>query len=252
MSVGIFIVTFHKDAQWLHYCLRSINVFGTGFDKVVVACPYRDLAVVYPIVEANGARITGFEEVPGKGFQHHMAIKMMADHYIDTDYILHTDSDSIFIEAFRPEDYFVDGKPVLLMQDYESFKNWHSGVYAWKRSTEAALKLPALYETMRRHPAVHPRMIYSELRQHIKSVQKRPFLDWALDAGERDWSEFNIMGAYGWHSYRDWYHWVDLGREPRPPDKIVQFQSREGLEQMVNCPLGNLRARDIVEKLNEI
>lgn len=232
MSVGIFIVTYHGDAQWLHYCLRSINVFGSGFAKTVVACPYRDLAVIYPIVEENGAKITGFEEVAGKGFQHHMAIKMMAEQYIDTDYILHTDSDSIFVEAFRPEDYFADGKPILLMQQYDHFITKHPAVYGWKRSTEAALKFPAHFETMRRHPAVHPRAIYPELREHITCVQKRPFLDWALAGGAREWSEFNIMGAYALRNHHQSYHWIDLGREPRPADKIVQFQSRAGFDQV--------------------
>lgn len=249
MTVGIFIVTYHGDAQWLRYCLRSIQAFATGFHKVVVACPYRDLAVIYPIVEENGAKITGFEERGGKGFLHHMAIKMMAEKYIDSDFILHTDSDCIFIEPVRPEDYFAGAKPILLMEEYERFKSWHSGVYGWKQATESALKLPAMYETMRRHPAVHCREIYPEVRERISRVHEKPFLDWALAGNDRDWSEFNIIGAYAWHNYRERYHWIDTGKEPRPQDKIIQFWSRGTIDQVVECQLGKFQAQEIIRAL---
>ena len=33
----IFIRSYHRDLEWLRYCLASINKFVTGFDGVVVA-----------------------------------------------------------------------------------------------------------------------------------------------------------------------------------------------------------------------
>lgn len=239
MSVEIFIVTYWKDAEWLAWCLKSIQKFASGFSGVTVACPSRDFHVIEPIVKAHGAKIAGYEEVEGKGMVQHMALNCMADEYVFSDYALHMDSDCIFIEPVTPEEYFRDGKPVLLIEEYEHFRESHPGVYYWKYCTEEALGRPVLYETMRRHPAVHPRGVYPKVRAAVERHQKKSFFDWAIE-GKNDfpqsWSEFNLIGAVALEECKDDYYWWDLGKEPWPKCKLAAFWSHGGLERLSDRP----------------
>lgn len=234
-TVEIFIVTYHKDADWLVWCLRSIRKFATGFTGVTVACPYRDLDIIFPICKVFGANFRGYEEQEGKGMIQHMALNCMADEYTTYDFVLHMDSDCIFIEPVTPEEYFKDGKPILLIEEYEHFREPHPGVYYWKACTESALGRPVIYETMRRHPACHPRTTYPRVRDAVERHQKKRFVEWALSGRNefpQDWSEFNLIGAVALEECKEDYYFWDLGKEPWPKDKLAAFWSHGGLDRI--------------------
>lgn len=235
----IFIVTYFKDAEWLQYSLYSIKKFARGFTGVTVVCPDRDIEIIEPICREWGPEDTTiemFEEPEGKGMLAHMAIECMADQYVEgrADYVLHTDSDCIFIEPVTPADYFVDGKPVLLKEAYERFRVKHPGVLQWQDRTQKALGKPVENEYMRRHPAVHPVILYHQVRDIVSEVQKKPFWDWAISGRNeypQDWSEYNLLGAVAHEVMQDRYHWIDCAGQLRPQDKIAQFWGHGGLDR---------------------
>lgn len=233
----ICIVTYHKDVEFLKYSLYSIKKFARGFTGVTVVCPERDVEVIEPVCREWGPLDTTvelFDEVDGKGMLHHMAIKCMADRFCGTDFILHTDSDCIFIEPVTPADYFVDGKPVLLMEHYDRFIDRYPTILQWKITSEKALRFTCDHETMRRHPAVHPRAVYGGVRARVEKVHKMPFLDYVLSCKPdfpQGFSEFNVIGGYARKEMADSYHWIDLAGEVAPKDKICQFWSHGGLDR---------------------
>lgn len=234
MSVEIFIVTYWKDNEWLAWCLKSIKKFATGFSGVTVVAPYRDKDVIDPRCMEYGATVKHFNEVEGKGMLHHMAINCMADQFVHSDFALHMDADCIFIEPVTPEDYFHDGKPILLKQEYDYFRISHPGIYYWKECTERAIKQPVHFETMRRHPAVHPMETYVATRVTVEKAQSRPFIEWAV-AGHNEfpqpWSEFNLLGAVAHAQLGTAYHWIDVGKQPWPQDKMCWSWSHGGLDR---------------------
>ncbi len=242
MSTEIFIVSYWKDVEWLEWSLKSIQKFATGFSGVIVATPNPvNGKFIGPAwfddMQSKGSipiRVKYYNEVEGRGMLHHMMINCMADQFVHSDYALHMDSDCIFIEPVSPEDYFYDGKPILLKQAYEDFRISHPGVYYWKECTEKALKRAVLYETMRRHPAVHPIETYVVTRVTLEKAQGRPFVEWAVDGQNefpQSWSEFNLLGAVAHDQLPESYHWIDTGKQPSPRDKICQSWSHGGLDR---------------------
>ncbi len=239
----IFIVSYWKDAEWLGWCLRSIKKFASGFSGVTVVAPTEKSDVIRGHCDALGAKFKSFEEKEGKGFLHHLALICSADQFTDSDLVLHMDSDTIFVEPVTPEDYLVDGKPVLLIEEYERFRTKHKEVFYWKEGTELALGRECKYESMRRHPAVHYRWLYPIVRQRVEEAQKRPFLEFML-AGQNAWpqnrGDFNLLGAVAHAEFHLQYHWVDLATEPRPKDKLCQFWSHSPVTAPINTAFNGL------------
>jgi len=256
VKVEILVVTHAKDLPYLRWCLQSIKKFGSGFTGVTLVYPEQereqfDRAQVGKHWCVGALLLREFDQFPGKGMLDHMAQKMMADiHCPEADYILHVDSDCVFREAFKPEDYFephgeffcnedylkANLKPVLLIEPYEVLKTKHPGRYHWKSVVEAMLGLPCEYETMCRHPMVNPRGVYAPYREFLERRWKLPFRHYYLtgnNAFPQSICEFNSLGAFWitWeHQPGDGFskcpwHLIDLSKKQRPKDKLVQFWS---------------------------
>src|ERR1043166_937580 len=93
-STALVIVTFLKDAEWLRFCLRSINKFASGFLETVVIIPERDAQAMSPMILGHGAKLKTFNEAPAPlGHLHHCAIKCSADLFTEADHVLYIDAD---------------------------------------------------------------------------------------------------------------------------------------------------------------
>lgn len=253
--VSIFIVTHAKDFEWLGYCLQSIAKFATGFHRVVVVCPDGDEEHIYkghgPF--ADSVVIKTFDQAPAPlGHLHHNYVKCTPYEYdLDADYFLYVDSDCVFTGPVTPADYFVDGKPVLLIESYESLAKKKDGAVVWQKPAEDALDFRCRYETMRRHPAVHGAAFLMEMRKYIEAVHGRPLLKYVLDQKPTypcGFAEFPTMGAYALHVWSDLYHFIDVGEHPdqRPPDNIMQFWSHGPIDKPQDIWHGGKLLKDIV------
>lgn len=231
MKVSILIISYIKHFQWLKQCLRSIEKYATGFHEVSVWVPNPDITEMQKLEqEYRGAvplKITGYEDWPEKGMLRHMDLIMHADQCCpDADHILHTDSDCIFIEPVRPEDYFVDGKPVLMYGRYDWVGRIEPSILQWQEAAYRALGWKPEMETMRRHPAVHGRETYLLTRQCIERHNARPVSDFIREQRNefpQTFAEFPTLGAYAWRFLSQQYHWINHENEARPKDKIFQL-----------------------------
>lgn len=227
----ILIVTYGPDAPFLDYCLKSIQKFATGFAGVTVLAPYSDAALIGPLCDKYGAHMKNdYRSKPPLGFLDHMVAKCFADEWCpDAEFILHVDSDCVFTEPVTPEDYFVDGKPVLLIEPFSKI-----GPGNWKPVTDSVMKIDSKYETMRRHPAVHYRDVYPALQRHVEAAQQMGFRDYVLTRkSDFPWgfSEFVALGQIALSpERRDRYHFIDLSQESAPKHKLHQFWSKWGLD----------------------
>jgi hypothetical protein len=257
MKTGILIVTHIKDCAWLQYCLRSIKKFATGFAEVMLVVPCDELSHFVAEARTFECRVAGFDQAPPPyGHLDHQVQKCLADsHLSDCDFILHLDSDCMFIEPVTPDDYFVDGKPVLLLQSYKSLS---ADVQGWKAVTEKALGIETPFETMRRHPAVHYKTIYQPVREAVAAEHGMRFRKYVLAQKatfQYGFSEFNTLGAWVVANCPTKYQLIDVGTMPRPKDKLVQFWSHSppGKPQNVyiNSKLETIIPADYAEKVLE-
>jgi len=230
MKTDILIVSYAKDFQFCEYNIRSIYKFCKGFRHLVLLVPTTDVAMFGRLMKYSTEElpliIKTYLVYPGKGFNHHQIMKCYADVLCqDADFILHTDSDCMFTKPTTPSDYFVDGKPVLLMQKYEELEE--KGALHWKPQTERALGVSVDYEFMRRHPAVHYAITYSRLRNHIERTHATSFFNYVIlqkNEALQGFSEFNALGAFAHFSGMP-YLWWNVSVTPPPDPHLIQFWS---------------------------
>lgn len=232
MRCEIFIVSCAKHFDWLEYCLKSISKFASGFSGVTLLVPedQRPLALERGFEKDCGLTcclpLCG-PEWPDKGMLWHMAQVMNADEWCpQADFILHTDSDCVFSEPVTPEDYFVNGKPVLMHASFEWLAKQQANLMMWKVAAEKALGWRVTEEIMRRHPAVHYRKVYAKTRECIERHTKMSCDDF-IRSGENRFpqsvAEFPTLGAVAWKHFHGDYAWRNQETQGFPPSKLVQF-----------------------------
>lgn len=205
------IVSFLPDLEFLRYCLRSIQKFATGFAGVTVVVPDRD-EEAFEFVEAYGATLKCFDEPAGKGFNAHQLQIIEADRYCPlADYLLFMDSDCVFWEPVKPENYFVDGKPIHLRERYDTLTN--KVRLNWRTAVTAATGIEPEYEGMARLPALHIREVFQATRDRI-STHTCKFHDQYILGCKNDFpqgfSEFNVLYAVAHEQFYDRYYWVEV------------------------------------------
>lgn len=235
MNCEILLVTHLKDKAWTEWNLKSIRKFATGFSGLTLVVPKHERAAFEPL-----SNIVDFalrtHELPGHlGAQ---TQKCLADVLcVGADFVLTSDSDCCFIEPVTPEDYFVDGKPVMLIEEFSRLQG-----NPWKPTVDKALGGDAKYETMRRHPQVNPVGLYADMREHIAkrhgmsfeqyTMSQKPDYPWGM-------SECCWLGSFALNSpWKEHYHWIDVAKDERPKDKLYQAWSHSPPDQMQDLPSG--------------
>lgn len=215
---------------------------ASGFYETVVLVPEDEAAQFKAAIKFTlGLRLATYKRVPDKirWHIHHQLMKCRADQICpEADFVLHDDSDCIFKNPVTPEDYFVGGKPVLLMEAYTRMKN-----VPWQKVTEDILKHPVTYEFMRRHPQVNPIGVYADVRSRVESLHRMPFDHFILSRKpDYVWgvSEHNLLGAFAFYDsfWRNRYHWIDLAKEKAPEPKLIQFWSHSPPDKPQDTPNG--------------
>lgn len=245
MTTDILIVSCAKHFAWLRYALLSCKRFATGFRQVKILIPSEDLDAITPLLtelsQKDGitSRVQCYDDWPGKGFLRHEHVIMSSDEFTDADFVCHIDSDCMFTEPVTPEDYFVNGKQVLMHGRYEWLKNdVQANLDMWRVTVENAIGRPVTQETMRRHPAVHTRKLYPQARVEIEAHTGKSCADYIASCQEsfpQGFCEFNTLGAVAWDHFHDDYHWIDHEQlhktgTPWPNGKLVQWWSHQSPE----------------------
>lgn len=236
-----------SDLDWLHYALKSIRRFCTGFQGVTVVHPNHEQAMFAPLEQQYGVRLKGFDEVPGKGMIQHMAMMANADSLVPsgTKYVLLTDSDYVFRLPTTPEDYFCHDKPYYLVRSWESLttedvRNPGSKVVSdcaqWRGPTDAQIGFPSDVYSMCMNCAAFPIDFFKTYRAHIESIHGKPFMDYMLEgrnehpATRMDWT---AMGAFAYRHMHDRFTWCDVVNQPYPADRRLGFWSHGGISDQI-------------------
>jgi hypothetical protein len=249
MTCEIFLRSFRPDREWLAYCLRSLQKHARGFSGVTVTVPEAELDDFLPLESyhtADGAHVLmkRYFNVPGKGFIMANLMACYADAYCPlADFILYTDSDCLVTQDITPATYFTGDKPQLLFRTFDSLRKQgqpYSDAACWQSPVERALKFPAPYEVMARHPAVHPRALLRELRDHIERVHGCPFYDFVMASfnSPLGFAEFPTLGMFAIHAHPDWYDLIDVSGWT--VEQVKSKYKREMTQQWSHGRSGNI------------
>lgn len=219
---SIFIVSFAKDQDWLNYLFKSLARFATGFHEIVIAVPEHDRAAFEGMGLTREKLVYFYETIDG--FFNHMVIKCSADLYCAGDFIVHIDSDCILTKPTTPETFFRDGKPLHLMTPYAAL----NGGSPWGPCTSKVIGRHVEYEFMRVIGNCYPRTMYAALRDHFYQVHRKSILEYLR--GKDRWktppedyfSDFNVLGAFGYYYRNGEFHWIDTSKESAPDNHIYQ------------------------------
>lgn len=236
-NVAILVVSCAKHFHYLKYCLRSIDKFADGFRKTVLMVPRTELDELYTKTDVRTQRkpldVVPFDEWPGKGMLHHMAIIMDAPRYCPlSDAILHFDSDMVFTEPVTPDDYMEGDKPVMVHATFKWLVQQQANLDMWRVAVEQAIGGKCEREMMRRPGIVHLPCTYEKAREMMEQHTKMPFAEYIAsgqDAFPQQFCEFCTLGWVAWLHFHDRYKWVEQGVDPFPPLKIRQMWSHRQL-----------------------
>lgn len=214
MKVALFIKSYRKDFEWLKYALKSIHKFCSGYEEIVIVVPDHDLEELKTFA-TNGEKLFGVQEY-GEGYLFQQMIKMNAHNFTECEYIQYTDSDCIFHTPTKPDDYFQDGKPVMLKTRYGNLE----GAEMWRSVVYDALGFLPDWEYMRRHMLIYHRETLMNIQKIFPKMN-----DYVMTRPGRHFSEFNVMGAFADKYEPERYVWKDTATTEFVPEKLKQFHS---------------------------
>jgi hypothetical protein len=230
MRAEILIVSYAPDAPWVVECLKSIKKFATGFAGVTVLVPLRDRDVFFPVIQSLPGtailRTWADPEQPELRFMSHMVQKCFADFWCPrAQFVFHVDSDCMFTAPVTPEDYFRDGKPVLLCRRYSAGP---PEILKWKAVVDFALRANVSWETMCGHPEVYTRETYMQTRIRVTKAHRKSFDAFVLGCKgsyPHGFCEFNTLGGMVMETpaLREQYSIRCVDTEGWPPLKLKQF-----------------------------
>ena len=219
MITQIFVRSYQKDFPWLHYALRSIAKYCTGFAGVTVVVPAHDASVALEQFKSYKDVTFNFYACPDKPMLRGEIHLCRCDEIVpsDTTHVLLTDSDCIFTCPTCPEDYTIGGKPIMVGERFDSMPP-NSGCFHWRDATVKALGFMPEYEFMCRHPAFYPVGVFSGFRKAVELYTNRDFDEYVM-SGRNDWpqefAELTSLGAYVEMNYPTQIELIDKNESPK-------------------------------------
>lgn len=196
MNVSVYIRSYARDFPWLEYCFRSIEMRLRGYCELIVQIPSADMPKLPRIPE--GAKVHGATETC-TGYIAQQISKLNCDALCRGDYILHIDSDCILTREIHVDEFFEDGKPMLLTREWDNVGQ----AVCWREPTLKATGLEPAFEYMACMPIIHRRLIYEMCRNRIAGTHKESANRYV--ARQETFSEFNCLGAVAAHYMPDKY-----------------------------------------------
>jgi len=238
VTCSILIKSFQKDFGWLSYCLKSIHKFAKGFSEVVVIIPDDcDLPL-------TAERLVKLKEPGpsaqspsnhGSGYAFQQVVKMNADKYTTSDFVLHIDSDTIFtrpVHAFDsfegPSPFITNDKPLWLMTPFVDILPTDNNLHAHVESMRRFSGIDPEWEYMRRMGQMIPRWAYGCFREFCLSKHGQTFEKYAMSQGFRGISEFNLMGHFLHREFPNFIQFHDT-RFGIPDSVVLQSWSWNGI-----------------------
>lgn len=228
MVVDIFIRSYEKDLEWLSYALKSIYKNVTGFRSIIVAVP-----VGTDTSKIACPRIIEVGDL-SDGYIGQQLSKMESWRHSKAEAILFWDSDTIAYEKLHVSEFYKDGKPIIYKTKYTSIDT------PWKPITEKAVGFEVEWEYMRRLPLLYFCSTLFNVEQYFNNDKHGSLQQYLKGVKNREFSEFNVIGALAEKFDNDKYHFIDTESVDMPKSKIKQYWSWGGITPEIKDELDSL------------
>lgn len=203
MAIDIFIKTYHKDFQWLQYCLKSIEKFASGFRNIIIVSDNDEHKIPDEYLISNCKVF--YVDIPKKqptyvehgiGYLWQQYIKLSWYDYTDAEAVIVMDSDEMFTCLTTPESFKENNK---FRWFYRDWKDAGNGI-CWKSSTDFILKVNTEFDAMCITGFILQKETTISLKNHLCSLHNTANL-WEifLKYDMKTLSEFNIFGSFIHH-----------------------------------------------------
>lgn len=206
-SIDIVIRSYYRDLRWLALSLRSIDVFASGYRRLIVVVPESTVRRTGPLVPPHGQQL---HVVTCEDFRDdylgQQITKLHADEYSDADVIVHMDSDNVLVRPCDLRERYLHGDRVRMTYDTSGRRPVGDGFRSCPRLFFGA-EVP--HDLSGAPPAAFPRHLYQALRDHCQHAHGVGIADYAHAAGSDRFCEFGLLRALAWLQEPARYEWVD-------------------------------------------
>lgn len=233
MHVDLFIRTYRNDLEWLGFALKSIHKYVTGYRNIIIAIPEDQVHLLSHLTQE---RVVGVKDL-ADGYLGQQLTKMQAWQLTDADAIVFWDSDVVATRHIDVRtEYFKDDKIILYKTRYSSInKSGHE--CPWQPITAKALGFTPEWEYMRRMPLVYWVETLTRCEQFMVALHKSSLEHYVKTRPFREFSEFNVLGAFAEAQTPERYAFVDTESIDMPPCAVDQMWSWGGLTNEVKIKL---------------
>lgn len=225
-NLDIFIKTYHKDFEWLFFCLSSIDKFVDGFQNIIIAMPNKDKHL-FTIDTKQFSRIHNrvkyiYTNDYGNTYLYQQFIKITAYQYTEADYIMYVDSDVVFNrKSYINESFNSEEKPIIYYTPYEMVGD----AICWQEPTSELLGEHQSYEFMRRNCLIFRKSTLIDINTQYPNLEQ-------IIMNSIRFSEFNTIGAWAFKNEFNNYSFVNTITNPPPPANHIQFWSYSNLNKI--------------------
>jgi hypothetical protein len=198
-SCSLLVRTYADDAQRLGFLLKSIDKYCKDLNEYVVVCRERCRSEIAPVVSRHSRFKLSI--CPEYDFDYigQQITKLRSHLYTDCDFVIHVDSDCIFVKQFDLAAHFFGGLPVLYHREYDYFYR-EKVEMPWQYVTSKFLCRQVDYEFMALFPLIYPRRLYLDLEEWFCGIHGFGYegIEPRLKI-RHEFSEFNLMGAFSYY-----------------------------------------------------
>jgi hypothetical protein len=198
VEFAVFIKSYRGDIQWLQYTIPSVAKHLKLPHRLVISVPetdYKAFKHFFPdthVLVHDDYPITYHPlfDMKSKGYVEQMVVKLWADNFTNSDYIMFVDSDTPLCEDLYLEEIFNQG---MIMNAY---RNWSGDPHEhiWRPRVEFMLRINNSYDTMAGQSYVYKSETMKRMRDHLKSIHGNLFNFFSTFANNI--SEFEFMGNF--------------------------------------------------------
>lgn len=254
----IYIVTYHKDFEWLDYLMRSIGKFAEGFREVLIVSDGDGHAIPAEIlghVKQMPVRVVYTPRPENKpasmepsmiGYFWQQWLKLNWWQYSDDASVMHIDSDCMLTKRLTPDDLMGDnGLPLWHCRPWRTMPQQY-----WRESTEKQLRFETEFNCMIGQTFVFGR---AATKDFLAYWIQQPAENWSwqflIDNDVALFSEYNLFGNYLYHVNHHGYNlkvWEDTNfyRDHQYVLGTYKDRSWDGFTESIT------KCRDIVLKGN--
>lgn len=200
--MDIFIKTYHKDFEWLYYCVKSIHKFAKGFRKIIIVSDndghkipenIQNIMPLY-IIYLDVPTTIPNNMIQPIGYVWQQLIKISWMNFTDAESILLLDSDEMLSKPLTPSNLMDEnGNFYWFYRDWELSEN----AICWKIPTSIFLKKEPKYEAMCVSGFVFEKETTKRLIDYITTIHNtKTVWDIFYKNYITEFSEYNTYGNF--------------------------------------------------------